>query len=161
MKIGACGSALRTSFALAMMAGAAQAGETGKAAGAPGENAGGIRAMIARHAAAQGIPVPLADAVVRVESRYNPRARNGANLGLTQISFRTARAMGYDGAPAGLLDADTNLRFGMIYLARAYRLANGDTCRTVLKYQAGHGATTMTSAARGYCAKVNQQIASR
>lgn len=160
MRTGARRSALWTSLALAVVSGAfAEAGEAGPTTRTPGET-GGLRAMIARHAAAQGIPAPLADAVVRVESRYNPRARNGANLGLTQISYRTARAMGYAGTPAGLFEPETNLRFGMVYLGRAYRLANGDTCRTVLKYQAGHGAVTMTPAARAYCAKVNQQIAS-
>ena len=117
MKIGARRSLGWTSFALAVVTGASvQAGETGQ---------GSIRAMIARHAVQQGIPPALADAVVRVESRYNPSARNGRNIGLTQISYPTARAMGYSGTPAGLLDADTNLRFGITYLARAYRLPAG------------------------------------
>jgi soluble lytic murein transglycosylase-like protein len=113
-----------------------------------------IRAMIARHASAHGLPIPLADAVVRVESTYNPRASNGVNLGLTQISFATARALGYAGSRDGLFDPETNLRYGLRYLAGAYRLAKGDTCGTILRYQAGHRAVTMTSAARAYCAKV-------
>ncbi|PSC05083.1 lytic transglycosylase [Alsobacter soli] len=121
--------------------------------------AGSVRALIAQHAARNGIPPALADAVVRVESRYNAAARNGVNLGLTQISLSTARAMGYSGAAAGLLDADTNLRYGMLYLAQAYRLSGGDTCRTILKYQAGHRATSMTGAARSYCAKVKTTVA--
>lgn len=151
MKIGARRSLGWTSFALAVVTGASvQVGETGQ---------GSIRAMIARHAVQQGIPPALADAVVRVESRYNPSARNGRNIGLTQISYPTARAMGYSGTPAGLLDADTNLRFGITYLARAYRLAKGDTCNTVLKYQAGHGAHSMTAAARSYCNKIKPQVA--
>ena len=150
MKIGARRSLGWTSLALAVVTGASvQAAETGQ---------GGIRAMIARHAAEQGIPPALADAVVRVESRYNPSARNGRNIGLTQISYSTARAMGYSGTPAGLMDPDTNLRFGITYLARAWRLAKGDTCTTVLKYQAGHGAQSMTAAARSYCNKVKPQI---
>lgn len=113
-----------------------------------------IRAMIARHAAENGVPLPLADAVVRVESNFNPRASNGVNLGLTQISYSTARALGYAGGPSGLFEPETNLRYGIRYLADAYRLSKGDTCRTILKYQAGHRAVTMTSAARVYCAKV-------
>jgi soluble lytic murein transglycosylase-like protein len=126
-----------------------------------GSGAGRIRALIASHAAANGVPVELAAAVVRVESRFNPRARNGANVGLTQISTSTARAMGYRGSAAGLYDADTNLRYGIRYLAEAYRLAGGDTCRTVLKYQAGHRAVSMTGAARAYCAKVRPQVVGR
>lgn len=115
-----------------------------------------IRALIARHAAANGVPAPLADAVVKHESRYNPKARNGGNIGLTQISLPTARSLGYDGSAAGLVDANTNLTYGVRYLAQAWRLAGGDTCRTILKYQAGHRAETMTAAARTYCASVAQ-----
>lgn len=118
-----------------------------------------IRDMILRHAAAHGVPASLADAVVRVESRYNPAARNGVNLGLTQISYATARSLGYGGSASGLMDANTNLQFGILYLARAYRLADGDTCRTVLKYQAGHRAVSMTAAARAYCGKVKTHVA--
>ncbi len=120
----------------------------------------GVRALIALHAKEQGVPVTLADAVVRVESTYNPRASNGPNLGLTQISYPTARAMGYSGPPSGLYDANTNLRYGIKYLANAYRLSKGNTCQTILKYQAGHGAVTMTAAARAYCSKVVTLLAS-
>ncbi|CAH1657661.1 Transglycosylase-like protein with SLT domain [Hyphomicrobiales bacterium] len=126
-----------------------------------GPAAGGVHSLIAHHAAANGVPVDLATAVVRVESRFNPRARNGVNVGLTQISTATARGMGYQGPVQGLYDADTNLRYGIRYLAQAYRLAGGDTCRTVLKYQAGHRATSMTGAARAYCAKVRPHVSRR
>jgi hypothetical protein len=120
----------------------------------------GVRALIALHAKEHGVPVALADAVVRVESTYNPRASNGPNLGLTQISLPTARSMGYSGPASGLYDPDTNLRYGIKYLAHAYRLSKGNTCQTVLKYQAGHGAVTMTAAARAYCSKVVTYLAS-
>lgn len=118
-----------------------------------------IRPMIARHASENGVPFELVDAVVRLESRYNPVARNGANVGLTQINVRTAQSLGYHGGVAGLLDAETNLRYGVRYLARAYTLARGDTCGTILRYQAGHQAETMTRASRAYCGKVKTLIA--
>ncbi|WP_306224840.1 lytic transglycosylase domain-containing protein [Bosea beijingensis] len=114
----------------------------------------GIKAIIARHAAANGVPFSLADAVVRVESRYNPRASNAGNYGLMQIRHQTARGMGYSGGAGGLLDAETNARYGMKYLAMAYKMAGGDTCRTIMKYQSGHMATRMSGANRTYCAKV-------
>lgn len=120
----------------------------------------GIRAIVARHAAANGVPFSLADAVVRVESRYNPRAAHAGNLGLMQIRHQTARGMGYSGSAAGLLDAETNARYAMKYLAQAYRLAGGDTCRTIMKYQSGHMATRMSGANRTYCAKVRTITAS-
>ncbi len=113
-----------------------------------------LRPMIVRYASENGLPYELADAVVRLESRYNAGARNGPNLGLTQINVRTAQSLGYQGPAAGLLDAETNLRYGLKYLARAYKLAGGDTCGTILRYQFGHRAQTMTGASRAYCAKV-------
>jgi len=115
--------------------------------------------MIGRHAARYGIPAALADAVVRVESRHNAKARNGSNIGLTQISYGTARRMGYSGGVEGLYDPDTNLAYGIRYLGDAYRLAGGDTCLTILKYQAGHGARRMTAASSRYCAKVRTHLA--
>lgn len=114
----------------------------------------GLRALVARHAAANGVPFALADAVVRIESRYNPRAANAGNYGLMQIRHQTARGVGYSGGAAGLLDAETNARYAMKYLGQAYKLAGGDTCRTVMKYQSGHMATRMSGANRTYCAKV-------
>lgn len=113
-----------------------------------------VRPLIAAHAAANNVPVALADAVVRIESRYNPRARNRANLGLTQVSHATARSMGYSGAAAGLLEADTNLRYGIKYLGVAYRMAGGDVCGAVMRYQSGLRATRMNGANRTYCGKV-------
>lgn len=131
----------------------------GKALAAPA-GSDGLKALVARHAAANGVPFSLADAVVRVESRYNPRAAHAGNYGLMQIRHQTARGVGYSGGAAGLLDADTNARYGMKYLAQAYRLAGGDTCRTIMKYQSGHMAMRMSGANRTYCAKVRTILAS-
>jgi soluble lytic murein transglycosylase-like protein len=116
--------------------------------------ASALKPLIARYASENDLPYELADAVVRLESRYNAGARNGPNMGLTQINFRTAQSLGYQGAAAGLLDAETNLRYGLKYLAKAYKLAGGDTCGTILRYQFGHRTQTMTGASRAYCAKV-------
>jgi len=116
--------------------------------------AGGLKVLIVRYASENGLPYELADAVVRLESRYNPGALNGTHMGLTQINVRTAQSLGYAGPAAGLLDAETNLRYGLKYLAKAYKLAGGDTCGTILRYQFGHRTQTMTSASRAYCAKV-------
>jgi soluble lytic murein transglycosylase-like protein len=115
---------------------------------------GALKPLIARYASENGVPYELADAVVRLESRYNVGARNGPNVGLTQINVRTAQSLGYQGPAAGLFDAETNLRYGLKYLATAYRLAGGDTCGTILRYQFGHRTQTMTAASRAYCAKV-------
>ena len=116
--------------------------------------ASSMKPLIARYASENDLPYELADAVVRIESRYNAGARNGPNMGLTQINVRTAQSLGYQGSAAGLLDAETNLRYGLKYLARAYKLAGGDTCGTILRYQFGHRTQNMTAASRAYCAKV-------
>ncbi|KRE00355.1 hypothetical protein ASE63_09835 [Bosea sp. Root381] len=131
-----------------------KAGRTTRGALAAPAGSEGLKALVAKHAAANGVPFALADAVVRIESRYNPRASNAGNYGLMQIRHQTARGMGYSGSAAGLLDAETNARYAMKYLAEAYRLAGGDTCRTVMKYQSGHMATRMSGANRTYCSKV-------
>lgn len=120
-----------------------------------------IRPLIARHAAANNVPVALADAVVRIESRYNAHARNRANLGLTQISHQTARGLGYSGSAAGLMDADTNLKYGIKYLGMAYRMAGGDVCGTIMRYQGGLRATRMNGANRAYCGKVKALLGSK
>jgi soluble lytic murein transglycosylase-like protein len=139
---------------------AASATTRARLAVADRERAGRLKPIIARHAKEQGVPFELADAVVRLESRYEPEARNGPNVGLTQINVRTAQSLGFRGPVAGLFDADTNLRYGIKYLATAYKLAKGDTCGTILRYQAGHRAQTMTPAAQAYCGRVKTIIAS-
>ena len=94
--------------------------------------------VIARHAAANGVPEALIRRVIVRESRYNPRARNGRYYGMMQIAPATARSMGYRGDPSGLLDADVNLTYGVRYLAGAYRVAGGDHGRAVGLYARGY-----------------------
>jgi soluble lytic murein transglycosylase-like protein len=99
---------------------------------------GALDAAIARHAAANGIPVSLVHRVVKRESGYNPRARNGSNLGLMQIKYATARGVGYTGSASGLMDAETNLTYATRYLAGAYRAAGGNESRAVALYASGY-----------------------
>ena len=114
-------------------------GETPRrvARAAPARNSA-LDAMIARHAAANGLPVELVHRVVIRESRYNPRARNGGNLGLMQIKHATARGVGYTGSASGLFDAETNLTYAVRYLAGAYRAAGGNPSRAVAYYASGY-----------------------
>ena len=135
--------------------GASPAGGTPGKAEAPSH----LKARVAHHAARHGVPFEIADAVVRVESRYNPRAANAGNYGLMQIRHQTARGVGYSGSAAGLLDAETNISYGMIYLAMAWKAARGDTCGTIMRYQSGLGATRMSGANRAYCSKVRTYVA--
>ena len=62
----------------------------------------------------------------------------GGTIGLMQIKLPTARGLGYTGDAAGLRDPDTNLAWGVKYLAGAYRAANGDHSRAVHYYASGY-----------------------
>jgi len=100
---------------------------------------GALDAMIARHAAANGLPEALVHRVVTRESGYNPAARNRSGaLGLMQIKYATARGVGYSGSASGLLDAETNLTYAVKYLAGAYQAAGGNANRAVAFYQTGY-----------------------
>ena len=115
--------------------------------------------IISRHAAPHGVPVALARAVVRIESNFRPTARGRAGeIGLMQIKPATARMMGYSGSAKGLYDPETNIRWGMKYLAKAHRLGGGDTCGTILRYNAGHGAKRMNKVSAAYCARVKRHM---
>ena len=103
---------------------------------APGQ--GAYSSMVARHAAANGIPASLVHRVIMRESRYNPRAVSKGNYGMMQIKLGTARAMGYTGSAAGLLDPETNMTYAVKYLAGAYKAAGGSEGGAVSNYARGY-----------------------
>ncbi len=98
----------------------------------------GMDGMIARYAALYNVPEPLIRRIIVRESGYNPRARNGPYYGLMQIRYDTAQSMGYRGAASGLLDADTNLRYGVKYLSGAYMVGGHDADQAVRNYSRGY-----------------------
>lgn len=111
--------------------------------------------IISRHASAHGVSVSLAHAVVRVESNFRANATGAAGeIGLMQIKLPTARMMGYSGGAKGLYDPETNIRYGIKYLAKAQSLGDGSLCQTILRYNAGHGAKRMNPVSANYCNKV-------
>lgn len=97
-----------------------------------------VNRLIAKHARAYDVPEDLVHRVVQRESGYIPAARNGPYYGLMQILPQTARTMGYRGAPEGLLDADTNLRYGVKYLRGAWLVSRGNRDRAVMWYAKGY-----------------------
>jgi soluble lytic murein transglycosylase-like protein len=94
--------------------------------------------MAAAQASAAGVPASLVERVIRRESGGNPRAVHAGNYGLMQIKLGTARAMGYNGSAAGLLDPQTNMTYAVRYLAGAYRAAGGNESRAVALYASGY-----------------------
>ena len=85
------------------------------------------------------MPEALVHRVIVRESRYQPGlVGRGGTIGLMQIKLATARGLGYTGTAEGLRDPNTNLTYGVKYLAGAYRAANGDHNRAVHYYASGY-----------------------
>ncbi|WP_233025252.1 transglycosylase SLT domain-containing protein [Rhodopseudomonas boonkerdii] len=97
------------------------------------------QAMAASHARDNGVPEALVHRVIMRESKYNPGLiGRGGTIGLMQIKLATARGVGYSGTAEGLRDPNTNLTYGIKYLAGAYRAAHGDHNRAVRYYAGGY-----------------------
>lgn len=97
-----------------------------------------LRALIDRYAHTYQVPPELVQRVVIRESTHRPEARNGPYYGLMQILPATARSMGYEGRPEGLLDAETNLKYAVKYLRGAWLVADGDEDEAVGWYARGY-----------------------
>jgi len=96
-------------------------------------------AMIATHARANHVPEALVHRVILRESKYHPELiGHGGTIGLMQIKLATAKALGYAGDAQGLRDPDTNLTYGVKYLAGAYRAADGDHELAIRYFAAGY-----------------------
>src|SRR5947208_3463386 len=90
-------------------------------------------------AEAQRVDPYLVLAVVREESRYNPRVVSLAGaVGLTQLLPTTASAVvGEEVRPSQLMDPHTNITLGTRYLAGLLRQFKGDTVLALAAYNAG------------------------
>ena len=116
---------------------------------------------LTREAEAQGLPPDIADAVAFVESAYDSNARGAAGeFGLMQVLPSTAAMLGHSGGAFELLNPEVNIRYGVRYLAQAWRLTNGDLCRTLMKYRSGHGEERMSPLSVQYCARARARLAS-
>jgi soluble lytic murein transglycosylase-like protein len=97
-----------------------------------------LRRQIEHYAATYDVPVSLVQRVVLRESRHIPDARNGPYFGLMQILPQTAETMGYRGSPYGLLNPDTNLKYGVKYLRGAWLVSGGDEDEAIGWYSRGY-----------------------
>ena len=117
------------------------------------------RALIKREAEKNGLPPDIADAVAAIESGYDPDAIGGVGeIGLMQVRPGTAAMLGFKGELAELARPDVNIHYGVTYLGEAWRLANGDLCRALMKYRAGHGAEIMTALSMTYCGRARAHL---
>lgn len=116
--------------------------------------------LIRDAAAAHGLDAPLVQAIVRVESAFDPRAvsHKGA-LGLMQIMPATAVGLGVADPARDLLDPHTNLRAGARHL-RALRNRYPDRLDlAIAAYNAGEGAVARWAGIPPY-AETRQYVAS-
>lgn len=110
-----------------------------------------IQNLVTKKAIEHSVPPRLAHAVVKVESRYNVKAKNGSSIGLGQIQCRTAKGIGFKGDCSKLYDPETNLHFSFKYLGMALHHAQGNECHAATLYNRGIGSKPTSS---GYCNKV-------
>jgi soluble lytic murein transglycosylase-like protein len=122
----------------------------------------GYRGIVEREALAYGVPPELVEAVMAVESGYNP-ATLGADgeIGLMQLMPATAAMLGFTGTAAELAVPETNIHYGVMYLAAAWQLAGEDICTATMKYRAGHGETRFSVRSVDYCVRVRAHLAAR
>lgn len=117
-------------------------------------------ALVRREAEKTNLPPDIADAVAQIESGYRAGAVGKAGeVGLMQVRPETAAMLGHGGGLTSLFEPETNVRFGVRYLAQAWRLTNGDLCRTLMKYRAGHGEERMSALSVLYCRRAREHLA--
>jgi hypothetical protein len=106
---------------------------------AKAQNRATYEKMVAVHAHANKVPEALVHRVIVRESKYRPDlVGRGGTIGLMQIKLATARGLGYQGDADGLRDPETNLTYGVKYLAGAYRAAESNHDRAVHLYARGY-----------------------
>jgi len=119
------------------------------------------RALLIREAEKNGLPPDIADSVAAIESGYDPTVVGAAGeIGLMQVLPDTAAMLGFKGDLAELAKPEVNIHYGVTYLAEAWRLANGDLCRALMKYRAGHGEEVMSPLSLTYCGRARAHLAS-
>jgi soluble lytic murein transglycosylase-like protein len=113
---------------------------------------GHVVAMIKARAAGYGVPAWFALRIAKIESNYNPRARGRAGeYGVFQLKCQTARGLGFRGACSNLLNASTNVNWGLKHLGAAVRSSRGNLKLAASKHNGGLGRKSLV---RGYVNRV-------
>ena len=119
---------------------------------APTGRGGDVVALIQSMAPAQGVPTWFALRIAHVESNYNPSLRGAAGeYGVYQLKCATAKGIGFSGNCAELLDARTNVRWGLRHLAMAIGKSGGNLRLAASKHNGGLGRRSLVPT---YVAKV-------
>jgi soluble lytic murein transglycosylase-like protein len=102
-----------------------------------------VIAKIKEEAPDYGVPVGFALRIALIESSYNPFARGPAGeYGVYQMKCDTARMLGFKKDCSKLVNADTNIHYGLTHLGKAVRLAKGDLKLAASKHNGGLGRKT-------------------
>ncbi len=94
---------------------------------------------LARQAAQDAdLPFDLVDAVIAVESDYDPQALGDDDaIGLMQVRPATIRDLGFEQPLGEAFAPKANLDLGLTYLSGAWKLSNGKICETLTRYRFG------------------------
>lgn len=101
---------------------------------------GPVVAMIKSMAPRYGVPTWFALRIAQIESGYNPRVRGSAGeYGVFQLKCATARGIGFRGNCGNLLNASTNIQYGLKHLQLAVRSSGGNLKLAASKHNGGLG----------------------
>ena len=111
-----------------------------------------VISLIKAMAPAQGVPTWFALRIAHVESNYNAHMRGSAGeYGVFQMKCATAKDIGFQGNCGALLDARTNIQWGLRHLAIAIGKSDGNLRLAASKHNGGLGRRTIVAS---YVAKV-------
>jgi hypothetical protein len=118
--------------------------------------------LLQAEAARQGVPPELADAVAMVETGYTENAiGTSGEIGLMQVMPSTAAMLGFAGSSTDLFKPETNIHYGVAYLARAWASSGGNLCRALMKYRAGTGEEAYSPLSIQYCQRAGAWLAAQ
>jgi soluble lytic murein transglycosylase-like protein len=103
-------------------------------------NGAAVISMIKAQAPSYGVPTWFALRIAKIESGYNPSVRGKAGeYGVFQLKCATARGVGFRGNCGQLLNAATNVRYGLKHLSIAVRTSHGNLKLAASKHNGGLG----------------------
>jgi hypothetical protein len=115
--------------------------------------------LVTAEAKRLGVPPDLADAVATIETGYTETAQGSSGeIGLMQVMPSTAWMLGFRGTSNELFTPETNIHYGVTYLAHALAASGGNLCRALMKYRAGVGEEGYSPLSIQYCRRAGAAL---